>query len=199
MGVIRHKIWKDLWSNKSRTLQVVLIIGMGAFAIGMIITTRNLMIAGMEGLWRDSSPAMIGMWVWPPVDDGTLASLDRVEGLDAIEGYATSTVEWRLDEEDEWRPASVIVRQDYLDQQFVRMELADGELPGRHTVVAGQGADTAFGAVIGEEVTFKVNGRERTYTISGSMYDPIAQPPATRQPNRLYCKTGHAHLIPAAA
>ena len=33
MGVIRYKIWQDLWSNKTRTLQVVLIIAVGAFAI----------------------------------------------------------------------------------------------------------------------------------------------------------------------
>ena len=37
MGVLRYKIWYDLWKNKSRTLQVVLIVGMGAFAVGMII------------------------------------------------------------------------------------------------------------------------------------------------------------------
>ena len=133
MGVIRHKIWKDLWANKSRTLQVVLIIGMGAFALGMIITTRNLMISGMENLWHDSSPAMIGMWASPPVDDDTLSSLTRIDGLESIEGYATSTVEWRLDEGDEWRPAGVIMRQDYNDQQFARVEMMSGELAGsRH-------------------------------------------------------------------
>lgn len=178
MGVIRHKIWKDLWTSKSRTLQVVLIIGMGAFALGMIITTRNLMIGGMEELWRDSAPAMIGMWASPPVDDDTLSSLKRIEGLEKVEGYATSTVEWRLDEGDEWLSAGVIVRQDYENQQFARVDLLSGTLPGRNTVVAGQGSDVTFGAIVGEEVTFKVNGRERTYTISGSMYDPIAQPPS---------------------
>ena len=178
MGVIRHKIWKDLWANKSRTLQVVLIIGMGAFALGMIITTRNLMISGMENLWRDSSPAMIGMWASPPVDDDTLSSLTRIDGLESIEGYATSTVEWRLDEGDEWRPAGVIMRQDYNEQQFARVEMMSGDLPGRDTVVAGQGADAVFGVMPGDEVTFKVNGRERTYTVSGSMYDPVAQPPS---------------------
>ncbi len=177
MGVIRHKIWKDLWTSKSRTLQVVLIIGMGAFALGMIITTRNLMITGMEELWHDSSPAMIGLWVSPPINDDTLSALTRIDGLEKVEGYATSSVEWRLDDGDEWQSAGVIVRQDYQDQQFTRVELLSGEWPGKNTVVAGQGADTVYGAMVGEEVTFKVNGRERTYTISGSMYDPIAKPP----------------------
>ena len=61
MGVIRYKLWRDLWANKARTLQVVLIIAIGAFAIGMIITTRNLLVTGMRDSWVDSAPAMIGV------------------------------------------------------------------------------------------------------------------------------------------
>ena len=89
MGVIRHKIWRDLWSNKARTLQVVLIIGMGAFAIGMIITTRNLIIQGMDQGWRESSPPMIGMITSPGVDEDTILSLEKIEGIVDIEGSAT--------------------------------------------------------------------------------------------------------------
>ena len=37
MGVIRHKIWYDLWENKGRTWRVVAIIAIGAFAIGAIL------------------------------------------------------------------------------------------------------------------------------------------------------------------
>ena len=55
MGVLRYKIWSDLWKNKGRTLQVVLIVGMGAFAIGMIISARMLMIPAMRDMWRDIS------------------------------------------------------------------------------------------------------------------------------------------------
>ena len=56
MGVLFDKIWRDLWGNKGRTLQVVLIIAMGTFAIGMIIGTRNLVIAGMEEIWQHWFP-----------------------------------------------------------------------------------------------------------------------------------------------
>ena len=37
MGVIRYKIWYDLWENKGRTWRVVAIIAIGAFAIGAIL------------------------------------------------------------------------------------------------------------------------------------------------------------------
>ena len=49
MSVINHKIWRDLWHNKGRTFQIVLIIAMGAFAIGMIIGSSGLMWERMTG------------------------------------------------------------------------------------------------------------------------------------------------------
>ena len=51
MGVIRHKIWSDIWHNKGRTAQVVLIIAMGAFAIGMTLATVMLS-GGLFALFR---------------------------------------------------------------------------------------------------------------------------------------------------
>ena len=52
MGVLWDKVWRDLWENKGRTVQVVLIIAVGTFAIGMIIGTRQFMITGMQYSWR---------------------------------------------------------------------------------------------------------------------------------------------------
>jgi putative ABC transport system permease protein len=56
MNTMWRKIWRDLWSNKSRTLQVVLIIAMGAFAIGMIVGTRNYLIVGWKRSGKPPRP-----------------------------------------------------------------------------------------------------------------------------------------------
>ena len=95
MGVIRHKIWRDLWNNKARTIQVVLIIGLGAAALGMIIGTRNLLAEGITNNWQAINPAMIGLRAGPPVDDSTIASLALIEGLDGVEGYIFTNIEGR--------------------------------------------------------------------------------------------------------
>ncbi|MBE7549910.1 MAG: hypothetical protein HS126_02380 [Anaerolineales bacterium] len=42
MGVIRYKIWYDLWENKGRTLRVVAIIAIGAFAVGTVLGPKSL-------------------------------------------------------------------------------------------------------------------------------------------------------------
>ena len=59
MRVLWFKVFYDLWANKARTIQVVLIIGIGAAAIGMIMGTRNLVVPGMQDMWQSIDPAMI--------------------------------------------------------------------------------------------------------------------------------------------
>ncbi len=58
MGVLRYKIYHDLWKNKGRTLQVVLIISLSAAALGMILGTRYLVIPSMQRQWRSRNPGM---------------------------------------------------------------------------------------------------------------------------------------------
>jgi putative ABC transport system permease protein len=40
MNVRWIKVWRDLWSNRSRTVLVILSIAVGVFAIGMIASTQ---------------------------------------------------------------------------------------------------------------------------------------------------------------
>ena len=69
MGVLWFKILRDLWDHKARTAQVVLIIGIGAAAIGAIMGTRTLIVSGMQQIWQAGHPAMINLYVSPPVTE----------------------------------------------------------------------------------------------------------------------------------
>ncbi len=189
MGVIRHKIWRDLWVNKARTLQVVLIVAMGAFAVGMIITTRNLVVAGMQESWVESSPAMIAMASGGFVDENMIRNLNRVAGVHDIEGYSVATVEWRLNEGDEWSAGNVTSRADYEAQKFFAVSLTDGSWPEGDFMAVGQGTDTVYGAAIGEQVTFNVDGRERVLKVAGVVSDPMSTPPGFGGNAQFYVST----------
>ena len=186
MGVIRYKIWSDLWARKARTLMVVLIIAMGAFAIGMIITTRTLMVGGMDFIWSDVSPATISLWANPPIGDDTIMALKRIEGLEDVEGYATASIEWRLSPDDEWSAAAVIARDDYENQQYTVLGLISGQWPKENTVAISQGVDVVYGIQEGGQVTIRVNDRERLVKIGGVIYDPVASPPSFGGPAQFY-------------
>ena len=72
-----------------------------------------------------------------------------------------ASIEWRLSPEAEWIPAVVIARPDFDDQQYARHDLVSGSWPGEEAVVVGQGTDTVYGAVVGETIQVRVDGRER--------------------------------------
>jgi putative ABC transport system permease protein len=178
MSILRRKVWRDLWNYKGRTLQVVLIIAMGAFAIGMIVGTRNTVIAGMEEIWQASSPAMIHLWAYPSVDDDTLAVLERVEHVTGVEGFTDVSIEWRLSPDDRWQPGNLIARDDYENQRFARVDLLSGSWPHRRVIAAGQGSDVAFDIQEGSQVYLRVDEREYVVEVGGVVYDPNAQPPS---------------------
>jgi putative ABC transport system permease protein len=177
MGVLWDKIWSDLWDNKGRTLQVVLIIAMGAFAIGMIIGTRNYIIGGMEEIWRQSSPAMINLWVHPSVDDDALMALEHVEGVAGVEGFMQTTLEWRLSPDDRWSPGGLTARDDYENQRFAKLSPISGNWPRKKVFAVGQGADTRFDIQQGSQVYIRIDDREYVVEAGGVIYDPNVQPP----------------------
>lgn len=191
MGIIRHKILRDLWNNKGRTAQVVLIIAVGAFAIGMIIGSRNLIIGGMARVWAASSPAMINLSVDPTVDDGIIESLKSLRGVEDVEGYLQTTIEWRSSPAEEWKPAGLIARDDYNDQTYAKLSLVSGEWPTDKIFAAEQGADTVFGIDDGDKIYIRVNDKERVVTVRGAVYNPTAQPPGFGGNAQFYTTRNH--------
>jgi putative ABC transport system permease protein len=178
MGVLWDKVWRDLWENKARTLQVTLIIAVGTFAIGMIIGTHQFMITGMQTVWRRSAPPTIYLSSEPGIDDATLAVLSNVDGVTAVEGLAQKTVEWRLSPEDLWQPAELSARDNYEQQVLSINGLVSGVWPHKKQIAVGQGGDTAFQLHEGDRVYIRVDKHVTAFIISGVIYDPIGYPPS---------------------
>ena len=178
MGVLWDKVWRDLWENKGRTIQVVLIIAVGTFAIGMIIGTRQFMITGMQMVWGMSSPATVYLWADPGVDEESLAVLGKIDSVTAVDGIAQAGIEWRLSPDEPWRPAGLSARNDYEDQPLARYELLSGEWPHKKVLGVGQGGDAAFHIHEGDRIYLRVNSYETTVTIGGVIQDQLVQPPS---------------------
>jgi putative ABC transport system permease protein len=176
MSVIYYKIWRDVWHNKARTLQVVLIIAMGAFAVGMVIGARNLTVEAMATSWQAVSPSMIKLYVDPSMSDDELLALEKIKGVTEAEGVMTASFEWRLTPADEWQVGALYARDDYTDQKMNTVELVSGEWPHHKSLAMGEGFDTIFGVYEGAEIQLKINDREYVAPIEGVIYN-AAQPP----------------------
>jgi putative ABC transport system permease protein len=176
MGVLRYKLIRDIWHNKSRTLQVMLIIGIGSAAIGMIIATRNLVVHGMQDIWHRMNPAMIVLFIFPEIDEAELLELGHVEGVTQIEGYNTTTIDWRLSPDEDWRQGGLNARDDYEDQKLNKLELSAGEWPQGREVANGQDY-LAYGLPASGIVYIRTDERESAVKIgSGQIYDQLTQP-----------------------
>lgn len=176
MGVLRYKIYRDLWKNKGRTLQVVLIISLGAAALGLIIGTRYLVIPGMEGQWRARHPGMINLTINPPINDNDLIGLKQVEGVVTVEGMGGATIEWRLNPNDEWKPGALTFRADYTHQELNQLEQVSGPWPEGKTVCIGQGDDSFFKIPTHGTVYFRYNDRVTVVKTGCVVYNMLIQP-----------------------
>ena len=86
-----HKVLRDLWGNKVRTILVVLSIAIGVFAIGMIIGTQVLLQEDLSLAWNSSNPASATLFV-DPFDTDLLHTIRRLEGVAAVEGRRSLTM-----------------------------------------------------------------------------------------------------------
>ena len=59
MGVIWHKIWFDIWHNKTRTFLAVLSIASGVFAVGAIFGMTDMLLKNMDASHRAVLPAHV--------------------------------------------------------------------------------------------------------------------------------------------
>jgi putative ABC transport system permease protein len=178
MRVIWYKIWNDIWKNKSRTAQVVLIIALGAFAIGMIITTSEVISVRLAGVWRAAAPAMISLSADPPIDDEQLTALKSISGVTDVEGYLNTNVEWRLGPDEPWASGELIARADYKDQTYTKLGLVSGQWPTRKRIAVEKGSDSAFNIHQGQQVTFRINNHEYTVQVGGVMFNPFSDAPS---------------------
>jgi putative ABC transport system permease protein len=176
MGSLKYKIWYDLWHNKSRTIQIILIIAIGAAAIGMIISTRNLVIPNMQRAWQATNPAMINLQVDPPLSEDELLALKRVDDIADVEGSDSTTIEWRLSPEDEWQSAGLIARADYNDQTFNKLTLVEGNWPTDRGVAIERGNPEVFGLPEQGPVYVRINDKEHLVEVGGLVYNQLVAP-----------------------
>ncbi|MBN1149162.1 MAG: hypothetical protein JXA78_18020, partial [Anaerolineales bacterium] len=163
------KTWHDLWSSKARTIQVVMVIALGAFGIGLVIGGRNLIAGTIAQQWQQANPPNIKLGVNPPLTDDQLRALERIDGVYQAEGLLSSTVEWRFPGETEWRTALLESRPDFSNQEMELVKRISGEWPTRNTLGVIKTADTLYGVAEGDTIEVRSGDQERRYRITGTL------------------------------
>jgi putative ABC transport system permease protein len=178
MGVIWHKIWFDIWHNKTRTLLAVLSIAAGVFAVGSIFGMSDMMLANMDKSHQAVLPTHINAGLSAPVDREILLSLKDVPGVENVEPYNSANVLYKLHPQDEWRQGVIQMRDNYEQQKYELLQLRGGHWPHSKNDLAVERMGAQFLNIgIGDSVIFKIDEKERVLPITGFIRHPFVPPP----------------------
>src|SRR3712207_3067543 len=108
-----RKVLRDLWSNKTRTLLVVLSIAVGVFAVGTITSTWVMLSHDLSTDYAAINPGSAILFT-APFDDGLVRSVRRMEDVREAEGRFNVVVRLKTGP-DEWRNLRLEVIDDYHD------------------------------------------------------------------------------------
>ena len=172
MFTLLRKIWFDLWQDKTRTLQVVMVIALGAIGIGLVIGGRNLTAESITTGLISAEPPHIKLAVSPPLTTDQLERIAKIDGVAEIEGLQTAPIEWRLVGDEAWQTGLLNGRDDYRTQRMALDGLVSGEWPGRNTLGIGKLSVGALGVVEGDMVEIRFGDMERMMSVVALM-DPV--------------------------
>ncbi len=178
MGVIWHKVWFDLWHNKTRTLLAVLSIAAGVFAVGSMFGMADLMLTTMDRSHQSVKPPHINVRLAAYVDRDTLMNLSSIPGVEGVEPVNEISVVYKLDPSGPWRQGIVHMRGDWQNQQYELVQLRQGAWPSSKDDLGVERMAALYDHLgIGDPVTFKIGSQERTLTITSLIRHPFVPPP----------------------
>jgi putative ABC transport system permease protein len=173
------KILGDLWSNKTRTLLVVLSIFIGVFAIGVIVNARHVLSRELDRQYASSKPAHATISV-PAGDDFGDDLLQSIRNMDAVaeaEGRRTLNVRVRTGLKT-WQNLRLIALDDYQAQDISIVQTVRGPLPPpEDTVLIERSGYPPGGATIGDRLLIEQpDGTQETLQVAGIVHDLTREP-----------------------
>jgi putative ABC transport system permease protein len=180
------KVIRDLFSNKARTILVVLSIAVGVFALGMVGGTRSLLKNDL-GQAFDKAIAPHAYLFSGGYDPELLKKVRQIPGVAEADGRAEISVRYQSGPDD-WKNMTLRAVADYNDIRIVKFFPDQGAWPppDKEMLVLRSWMRN-LGWKQGDTVTIEMpNGRQRTLTIAGSTFDFGGNPPPLGQSPEAY-------------
>ncbi len=184
-----RKVLRDLWSNKTRTLLVVLSIAVGVFAVGSIAHMNVIVSHDLDESYRAVEPADAILYTGQSFDDELVQSIRRVDGVRAAEGRRQFAARFKSPYDDKWYPLLLFVVPDYAGMQINKVERESTYSPDPEKWRGGAWPppDRALvlertslilptmglgGAKLGDTLLVEMpSGKQRTLPLAGLAYD----------------------------
>jgi putative ABC transport system permease protein len=90
-----QKVLSDLWSNKARSILVILSIGVGLFAVGIIATVRVVVSHDMRAGYAAVNPANLQVRVNSLFNQDFVDHISHLDGVKDADGVFTTSLRVR--------------------------------------------------------------------------------------------------------
>lgn len=165
------KIWRDLWSNKTRSLLVTLSIAVGVGTIGMIYNASHIIQRDLYAQFKQGNPAHVYLYVSPFPKEMAKAA----EGMREVEqAQARRIVQAEIySAKHEFEDLSLHVIADPATFEVNRFRMERGVFPPkvREIILERQSAQL-LGYQVGDQVLVKLaDDRQYELTVSGIAHD----------------------------
>ncbi len=169
--------WSNLWSQKIRTLAVILSIAVGVFAFGIIGGAANTLLTELPVEYLAVQPASAVLHT-SPVNDATVDAVARMPEVAVAEGRSSARIRYQLPD-GRWQDMQLLALDDYVDQavDIVRPWTGAWPPPEQELLIERNSAFLT-GAEVGDVLRIEMaDGTQRTLPIAGLAHD-MNQPPA---------------------
>ncbi|MFW6069038.1 MAG: hypothetical protein ACOC9E_05600, partial [Chloroflexota bacterium] len=171
-GTRWQKVFTDLWRNRARTLVVALAIGVGVYAVGGVINTREILIREFERGQERARPAQAIVRT-TPFDSDFAERIARMPGVAVAEGR--NVVQARTVEVDgQGDDVAIVSVPNFAEMNVDAVNPLQGSFPpGDREIVLERLALEELDLQVGERLTLEMgSGAIKELTISGAVHDP---------------------------
>ncbi|UCG10750.1 MAG: ABC transporter permease [Dehalococcoidia bacterium] len=169
------KVFRDLWSNKTRTILVVLAIAVGIFTFGSVFITQEILVTDMNTQYSAIRASTITMSI-QSFDDSLVRWARRQDEVADAQGRAVYLV--KLVEEGKTQNLNLYVYDSYEDMSINRIDPEMGTWPpDRRGLLLERSSFAVAGTEIGDSAVIELSsGRQRELSVSGTVHDMNAWP-----------------------
>jgi len=177
-----RKVLRDLWSNKTRTILVLLSIAVGVIAIGMVLGAQIIVDQNLPAAYAAVNPASGTLFSLDTFDDSMIESIESMPEVGQAEGRRFVNVRF-LNKEGEWRSLQLNAIPDYENVTINKIKPEAGAYPPpeHELLIERASLSPALGlgdVEIGDTLIVEPpDGKQREMRVAGTVHD-MSQLPA---------------------
>jgi len=170
------KIFKDMWSNPSRSLIVIFSIAIGIASVGMITNAARIVQRDLYGQYSAGNPSRLSIYIsgFPKELANSVAGMREVADAQARRTLSASLIET----DDKKYDISMDVLADYQNIRINRYNVDKGAAtPSTREILLERITARELGLDVGDKITVEIdNERRYELTVAGIIHDVYILP-----------------------